>query len=264
MKTKGLMMLLRKRAPTLCLIASIASGAAALYFTGKATVKAVRKYDKLKEKGVDLTPKVIVKQFVPYYIPAIGFATVSLTTSIAGHIIQAKRNRVLKLAAINAAETLRDFKNQSKDILGEDKYNEIEEEVAKKRPVLKGDGDYDSPIRVYDIWTGVKIETTYKKLYEAEAMVNEALSESGYSKGEIDLKTFYMHLGATEKQLEWIIMSEKKWEACYMWGQFESNWVTFKHQEVYDRDGMLMVILEYSPDPEYEDIIEEDIGYPFV
>ena len=257
MKTNKLGILLRKRLPTILTVTSVLSSAAALYFTGRATVKAVREYDAMKKEGVEITPKIMVKRFLPYYIPAIGFAVTSIGTNIASDTVHVKRNRILSLAATSAVESLRDFKDKSLDILGEDKIKKIETEQAKESPLLSSGVSLTDPIRVYDVETGVKIETTYKTLYEAESEVNAQLSESGWVKGRVNLKTFYKLLGIEEKRLANLVCCNQLWDKFFMYDEWETNWVTFIHEEVYDKDGTLMVMLRYSPDPEYEFVIDE-------
>lgn len=256
MRRSKLLIACKKRLPTICLVVSAISGAAALYFTGRATVKAVRKYDELKEKGVEITPKLIIRNFVPYYIPAIGFATTSLALNITGNTVHANRNRVLSLAATSAVETLRDFKEKSIEVLGEDKVKEIEVEQAKGTSIISGEINFDDPIRVYDVSNRVKIETTYKRLYEAESEVNSQLSDSGWSKQRVSLGDFYRYLGLGEKKVRDLVRSNMIWDASYMIENWETNWVTFSHEEVFDKDGTLMVMLRYSLEPEFEHVIE--------
>ncbi len=256
MKHRKLVTTCKKRLPTICLVASAISGAAALYFTGKATVKAVRKYDELKASGVEITPNVILKQLVPYYIPAIGFGVTSLTCSIAGNTIHANRNRVLSLAATSAAETLRDFKEKSKEVIGEDKVKEVEQELAKETKLIPSQVALDSPIRVYDINNRIKFETTYKKLYDAESIINECLSNHPWTNGEVNLKKFYRYLGIEEKNVSNWTFSEKIWDADFIAEMWETNWISFRHEEVYDKDGTLMVMLSYCPEPLYQHEIE--------
>ena len=260
MKRSKLLMSGKKRLPTILNVVGVVSGAAALYFTGRATVKAVRKYDALKAEGVEITPKVVIKYLVPYYIPAIGFAGTSFACNIASNTIHVKRNKALSLAATSAAETLREFRSKAKEVIGEEKVKEIEVEQAKDAKAIITNCVGDSPIRVYDISTGVKIETSYKKLYEAEAYVNAHLSESGWTKGVVALKDFYRYLGIEEKHLENLSCAEMLWEQYYLLAKWESNWITFIHEEMFDKDGTPLVMLRYSPAPEYEFIIEEEMG----
>ena len=248
----------KKHLPTICVVVSALSGAAALYFTGRATVKAVRKYDKLKAEDAAITPKVIIKQFVPYYIPAIGFGAVSLACNIAGNKIHANRNRVLSIAAVSAAETLKDFKYKTKELVGEDTVKEIENKQALDAKVIGAKGLFDEMIRVYDVATGIKIETTYKKLYEAEAEVNARLSDSVWANLSMTLRDFYRFLGIDEKDVRDLYFGDRIWDVSYMFENWESNWVTFTHEEMYDRDGTPMVILRYSPEPEYDHVMREN------
>lgn len=257
MNYKKAVLFFRKRLPTILTIVGALSGGAALFFTGKATVKAVRKYDELKKEGIEITPKVVIKHFVPYYIPAIGFAVGSLGCNISSDRIHAKRNRVLTLAATTAIESLRDFKQKAFDVIGEEGVRKIEKEQAKDAPVLKTDNYIDSAIRVYDIENGFKFETTYQALYEAESLVNRELAYNGFSKGIFYLRDFYKILGVCETKLANLTFAERKWDEYYMQEEWETNWVTFTHEELFDKDGMPMVILRYSPYPEYQFVIDE-------
>ena len=259
MKRNKLLMVCKNKLPTICTAVSVASGLAALYFTGKATVKAVRKYDALKESGIELNKKEMFRQIVPYYIPAIGFATTSIACSIASNTIHAKRNRILTLAAASAFETLKEFKSEAKELIGEEKVQEIEKRqtINSERIAANVAGDV---IRVLDIDNNVRIDTTREKLHEAENYVNSSLSYSGWAKGRVSLKDFYRHLGIDEKRIKHLACSEKIWDVEHLQMEWETNWVTFDREEgAYDSDGVPLIFLRYCPEPKYEFIIEEEL-----
>lgn len=258
MNKQKLLVTCKKRLPTICVILSAVTGAASLYFTGKATIKAVRKYDELKKENPDVDKKVVLKAVVPFYIPAAGFAATSLTFSIAGNTISAKRNRALALAAVSAQEALRDFKSKAKEVIGEEKVKEVEQKQAQDAKLISSKVP-DADIVVYDVLTGFKTDTTLKTLYEAEATVNEALSESGWTRSWINLEEFYQRLGVSKNitKLPW--EATHRWDAFHMMENYETNWVEFDHEEAFDTDGTPMILLRYFPEPISPRVIEEQM-----
>lgn len=257
MRANKLVMFCRKRLPTILTIVSTISGAAALYFTGRATVKAVRKYDRLKADGVGMTPKVIVKQFVPYYIPAIGFATSSMLCDIGCNTIHVKRNRALTLAATSAMETLRDFKTKTKEIVGEERVKEIETAQARDTKLIRGISYFaNEVIRVYDNFTGFKFETTSQKLMDAETEVNRHINNICWGNCQTELRDFYRWMGIDASKIKSSLACNYVWNQDHMIGNWDLSFVDFYHEQVQDNDGTPLIILRYYPEPESESVIK--------
>ncbi len=249
-----LAMFCRRKLPTILAIVSAVTEGFALYFTGAATVKSVRKYDELKSAGVKITPKVIAKKFVPYYIPAIGFAATSLSCNIASNTIHVRRNRALTLTATSAMETLRSFKSKTEEVVGPQKMQEIEGECAKNAKLIRGVSYFaDEVIRVYDNFTGIKFETTTGKLMDAETEVNRQINSPCMGPCRAPLKDFYRWMGVDATKIKSSI------GACdYVWDQqamiigWELSFVDFYHEQLKDNDGTPLIILRYFPEPELE------------
>ena len=250
MKENKIAMYCKRKLPAILAITSALSSLAALYFTGRATAKAVREYDALKNEGVKLEQKEIIKKFVPYYIPAIGFATASIACNVAGNVIHVKHNRALSLAATSAMETLQDFKRKARTIAGDDKVNLIEEQRAKEAALVERVSS-SSKVRVYDEFTGVKFETTWEKLKDAEAEVNRQINSVCWGKCEAELKDFYRLLGIDLSIAKPIFNDNYIWHQEYMIEMWELSYIDFFDKETaMDEDGTEIVMLRYFPEPE--------------
>ena len=258
MKANKITMFVRRNLPTILTITSALSGAAALYFTGRGTVKAVRKYDKLKDEGVEITPKVVLKHFVPYYIPAIGFAGTSLGCSIAGNTIHVKRNRALSLAAISAMESLRDFKEKTMEVAGEEVVNKIEEKRGQETELCKSPVEFlGKKIRVYDDFTRMKFETTWERLKDAEDDVNRILHNPWMGETSVELRKFYKDLGVDLTQNKHFSDENYMWDQEYLALSWEMTYIDFYDKNTFvDDDGVETILLRYFPGPEPKNEIE--------
>lgn len=259
MKANKLLMACKKNLPTLLTIASVLSGAAALYFTGKGTIKAVRKYDALKESGADITPKVIFQQVVPYYIPAIGFAVTSFGCNIAGNTIHVKRNRALSLAAVSAIESLRDFKQKTLEVAGEEAVKQIEEKRGKETNLVEHPIELlGKKIRVYDDFTRMKFETTWERLKDAEDNLNRTLNNPCWGVTRMELKEFYRELGVDLSREKKVSAFNYIWDEYYISVNYEMSHVDFYDKDAFvDEDGIETVLLRYFPTPEEEHELAE-------
>lgn len=258
-KANKLMIFVRRNLPTILTITGALSGAASLYFTGVGTVKAVRKYDKLKEEGVEITPKVIVKHIVPYYIPAIGFAGTSLGCSITANTIHKKRNKALTLAAIGAMESLRDFKEKTIEVAGEEVEKKIEEKRAQETELTESPTSYlGKKIRVYDDFTRMKFETTWENLKDAEDDVNRTLHNPWMGMTRVELRKFYKDLGVDLSKSKAISAENHAWDEEYLAINWEMTYVDFYDKETFvDNDGVETILLRYFPEPEPQHEIDE-------
>lgn len=125
---------LKKYAPQILAGASIAGAVTTTVLAVKATVKAVRHTDEVKEElGVDeLSATEIVKENYKFYIPT----AVSLTATVATGVLSCVKS-TRKIAALtsmyNTAITAKEeFMEASREIVGKKKTEEIEAAVTEK------------------------------------------------------------------------------------------------------------------------------------
>lgn len=125
---------LKKYSPQILAGTSIAGAVATTFFAVKATIKAVRHTDEIKEElGVDeLSASEIIKENYKFYIPT----AVSLTATVATGILSCVKS-TRKIAALtsmyNTAITAKEeFMEASREIVGNKKTDEIEAAVTEK------------------------------------------------------------------------------------------------------------------------------------
>ena len=138
---------LRRNAPKIFKIAGLVGLLVTPVLTVPSTVKAVRACDRRKEElEVEKLPwKEIVKVSWPYYIPIVSLMGVSTVSMVNGESISNKRTAIISAACNAAEQTLLDYKDETKKLIGEDKQKEIEDEVLRKqaeRVVLRDDGPF--------------------------------------------------------------------------------------------------------------------------
>lgn len=238
----------RKNLPTILTWASAVATAGALYYTGKATVKAVRTYDELKQENPQVSKKEVVKAVIPYYIPAAGFAATSIACSFGSNHINAKRQRVLAGALMMSNEALQSFKKKVEEKLEPKKLEEITQEQAQEKhaqstAVL----DPQDRITVFDKFTHFKFETTYSQLSNAMFEVNRRLNHNDgfYCGGSVPYSDFYRWMGVNVPEP----FRAYSWDTVLMHDEFDTSWVDFFMKDMQDVNGLPITILEYSINP---------------
>lgn len=238
----------KKNLPTILTWTSAISTAGALYFTGKATVKAVRVYDELK-KGDEIDKKEFVKRVVPYYIPAAGFAASSIVCTFSSNHVNLKRQRVLSGALFASNEALSAFKKKVEEKIGKEETKQLTEECKKETnerkalPYLS-----EEIIRVHDPFMNYTFETTMTNLIDAETNVNRILNNPAWSLGIVPYDVFY----------SWMKVTPPRGAELYTWHcyemaiGFESSWVDFYHEDTVDADGRRLIIFHFTIDPEMD------------
>lgn len=123
----------------------IALGLSGLTFSAiwnvRATAKAVRLIDAKKaELGVEkLTPKETFKTVWKCYIPSAASFVIGIPCVIASNVVSDKRNAALAAAYTVSETALAEYKEKTREIAGEKKFEEIEKAI--KPSVIVTDGD---------------------------------------------------------------------------------------------------------------------------
>ncbi len=101
----------------------------------KATPKALDLMeDKKSELGVTyLTGREIVESTWKEYVPAVGVGVVSAACIIAGTTQNSRRNTALATVYKLSESTLKEYQKKTEEVVGKEKADEIEREVAKAR-----------------------------------------------------------------------------------------------------------------------------------
>lgn len=239
----------KKNLPTILTWTSAISTAGALYFTGKATVKAVRVYDQLKGDNNEVDKKELVKRVIPYYIPAAGFAASSIACTFSSNHINLKRQRVLSGALFASNEALSAFKKKVEEKIGKEETKQITDE-CKKEITEKKAITYitDEVIKIRDSFMNYTFETTMTRLIDAENEVNCQLNNPAWGSGIVPYDTFY----------SWMKVKPPKSADLYVWESYEMqcgwerSWVNFYHEDTVDPDGRRLIILSFDIEPDLD------------
>ena len=166
----------RKKKPQLLVGTGIAMSIAADLLVGKATVKAVRAYDKAAaEKGRKLTKKEVLATCGRFYIWPLGVEAAATTATITGLGTSLKRTATALAAAEVALTTVDDMKKAAKETLDESQYKEFcnkLKDTPNNQPLLVANSN--SKLTFKDAYTNQKFMAT---MNEVDRWVNELNAE---------------------------------------------------------------------------------------
>lgn len=240
--------LFKKNLPTILTWTGAISTAGALYYTGKATVKAVRVYDELK-KGDELDKKEFVKTVGPYYVPAVILAASSIGCGFSSNHINLKRQRMLSGALFASNEALSVVKRKIEDKIGKEEAKQLTEECRKELDARKVPTYLsEEVIRVHDAFMNYTFETTMTRLIDAETEVNRQLNNPAWSIGIVPYDRFYSWMKAKPPKGSNLYV----WECYDMQCGYESSWIDFYHEDTVDADGHRLIILRFTIEPEMD------------
>lgn len=245
----------KKNLPTILTWTSAISTVGALYFTGKATVKAVRTYDELKKENKDISKKEILKAVGPYYIPAAGFAAASVACSFSSNHINLKRQQILAGALFASNEALQAFRKKVTEKIGEDEVKQITKEQAQEAPLVESKRHIPGEkVVVYDDFLQYKFETTFEKLNDAEFEVNRRLNNNDcyICTGNVPYEEFYRWMDVRPPKTAYAY----SWNSSDMWDLYNTAWVDFYQVDTVDSDGRRMIILRYNFEPMMKSILK--------
>lgn len=156
----------------------------------KATPTAIEKIEKRKEELEcdKLSTVDTVKETWKDYAPAVGVGVASIACILYGTSVNLKRNTALATVYSVAEDTLKEYQKKTIELVGEEKYNEIREEVsksrAKKNPVaIKDEFPDDARIittgegdtLIYDSFSGRYFRSSRNAIDRAVNTVNKNL-----------------------------------------------------------------------------------------
>lgn len=139
-------------------------------------MEAVR--ERKEELQVDKLPMVeAAKTILPYAIPPIVFASIGVCCIVAGNQINVQRGAAAMMAYTLSQETLRDYREKTKEVIGEKRERSIKEAVANdllernklqnSTVIITDNGDrlcFDNIINQYFKSSKTKVETAINKL----------------------------------------------------------------------------------------------------
>jgi hypothetical protein len=158
-----------------------------------------------KELNTDkLETKELISEVLPYYIPSLIFTGIGITSILCGNQINIDRSAAA-MAAYTLSETaLREYREKTKEIVGEKKEKDIREAIAKdtvdNNPVkpgtiiITGNGDclcFDSVANQYFKSSKVKIES----------LINSINFDMLHGQDVMSLNEYCIRLGLDEVEL---------------------------------------------------------------
>lgn len=196
---KSIKPFLVKHEPEILMYTGISGLIFATVWTVKSTVKAVRLYDakRLELKKDKLGFKDTIKTVWKCYIPPVVGAVVSVPCIIAGSKVYSKRNAAIAAAYTIAETSLQEYKEKTKEIVGEKKEKEIHEAISNDKLnkvgpseniLLPREGEY----MFLESITGRYFKSSYNKILQA---CNELNAEALGGSDEITLSDWLTALG---------------------------------------------------------------------
>lgn len=190
------------------------------YLTAKATVKAVRKADEMK----DAPKKEIAKAVWKYYIPPAAAAFGTASCIVGAHIWNKREQTALAAGQIAIAQSFGQYRKKLTEMYGEDVGRTVEEailvEKAKKIDICGGGiygGCYldvpneETPMIFEDELSGRRFESTLSKVIEAEYHLNRNfVLEGAASYGEY-LNFLGLAYSEEDTDIGWSIDDEFYW-----------------------------------------------------
>ena len=242
---KALARLIRQKSPELLAGIGIAGMLATVVLAVKATPKAVRIIDKMKEEQNDPPKKTeIVKATWKCYIPAAVSGAASIACLMAALVLNSQRSAALAAAYALSETARKEYSEKVSEIMGEQKQKEIEDSVAKdkmeKVPVSKQEAyitEHGNTL-CYDSLSGRYFRSDIEKLRRAENDLNKRMMSENY----ISLNEFYYEIGLSDIKVgDWL-----------GWNIATTGLISLKFSAQIADDNTPCIVLYYGVPPEYD------------
>lgn len=234
----------RKHSPEILTGLGIAGMVGTTVLAVKATPKAIRLIDEMKEEKAELEEEVTkmdcVKTAWKCYIPAAITCAASATCLIGASSVNAKRNAAITAAYEISRTALSDYKEAVVETIGEKKAKEVQETVAKKQVenteaieqhiILTEEGD----TLCYDTISGRYFKSDSNKLDRAQNELNRRLMDEMY----ISLNEFYYELGLPQTK----IGNELGWSV-------NEGLIELSKSSILTEDGKPCLVVDYCIAP---------------
>lgn len=206
------------------------------YLTAKATVKAVRKADEMK----DAPKKEIVKAVWKYYIPPAAAAFGTASCIVGAHIWNKREQTALAAGQIAIAQSFGQYRRKLTEMYGEDVGRTVEEAILVEKAKnidICGGGIYGScyldvpneetPMIFEDELSGRRFESTLSKVIEAEYHLNRNFVLDG------DV--------SYSKYLEFLGLEHSEEDSDIGWTMDDGfYWIDFNHKMFSDKDSTII------------------------
>lgn len=227
-------------------------GAVGVVATGvmaaKATPKALLLLQQAQEEKNEellLIDKVIA--VAPAYIPATLVGAATIACIFGAHVLNKKQQAALMSAYALLNTSYQDYKNKTKEVLGEEGEKEIRAELAKdKAKEQKVEHQDDGKTLFYDEYSRRYFRATNETVLRAEYLLNYQIS----TQWGASLNEFYHMVG-----LDPIDGGDAiGWSSSQMYDYYWNDWIEFWHEKMELEDGTTYYIIHFTdPFPDFED-----------
>ena len=209
----------------------------AAVMAGKASVKANQIIDDTEyyeNKDLSLSEK--VKATWKCYIPTAIIVAGSTYAILMGTNILNKKNASLMASAGALAETLNLYSDKVKEVVGEEKADEIRKEVAKERVARKAAGpksysNNDDDVLCFDNISGTYFISNMAKLKDIEHELNKRMLNENY----VLLNEYYEEIGL---------------DSCYigsvMGWHIDRGFIDLDFDSMVTKDGKLALVVDHN------------------
>lgn len=248
--------LIKKGGPIFLSVLSCAGVIGTGVASAKATEKAVRKCDSVREANPDAQNRDLICAAWKYYIPTAGIAILSIGCIAGAHILNKKQQAALLAGQIAIAQSYGEYKRKIADIYGEEEAIRVEEQIAVEQckdvelyaQSITGSATLDipdpqKPMLFQDEAGGVIFESTLSKVIQAEYHLNRNFVLAG----AVSLRDFYDFLGLYSSDED----DDLGWSICD-----DMYWIDFNHRMGKLENGEIGCIIEYpfAPIKDYQDM----------
>jgi hypothetical protein len=213
----------------------------------KATPKAMKLLQKAKnEKGEELTKFEKVTVAGPAYIPATVMGVSTIACIVGANSLNKHQQASMASAYALLNTSYKEYKAKVADIHGEEKEEEIRNEIAKDH--YDGQGVTNSKnVLFYDEFSQRYFESTIEKVQKAEYYINRDMAMRDYAY----LNEFYEWLGIDTIESGWKL----GWSIGCCLDLYWQNWIDFDHSKVTLDDGTecIKILMFQEPIPDFED-----------
>lgn len=238
-------MRVKKHTPDIFIVVGISGMISTAVMAAKATPKAVKIMENIKEKDEDPDKITIIKGVAPVYIPSAILCAVSIAFILAANKIRIDRGAAIATAYKLTRDNFSDYKNKVVEKIGDKKADEIDDDIAKDKiddNPAEEDNIVETGKGTHLCYDGVTGRYFYSDIEEIRKTVND-LNETMIRDNYVSLNDFHEALGLPPTEmgdrLGWHI-------SC---GLID---VRFSSQIAYNKEPCLVIMYNISPGYDYE------------
>lgn len=233
---------LRRNASTILTIGGAAGVVATSITAVKATPKALRLVEEVREeKGEELTKFEKVKVAGPAYIPSILLGASTIACIFGANILNQRQQAALMSAYALVENSYKEYKAKVIELYGEEADEHIRHELIKEKynaEIVEGEGEKRL---FYDYFSERYFESTLASVKQAEYELNKMLMKNEY----VYLNEWYAALGIDVIDYGW----ELGWTRSGNFDKYWQDWIDVVHEKCTLDEGLECDILVLHGEP---------------